>query len=433
MIITIQMMKSNNTLRMPLRSLELSKLLCITLSLFLFLSFIPLSTQMKMITHFLKTTSNKVFKTILNRGLIHLRPISYETPNISLIIWGGYGVSPHHYTGFSEYIQQYGKLRNLNVEVFIPEYQTIPCDTNSKNIFLFGHSSGGYDALQLKREDIHAVITYGATHNSKGKLYMGIGKIPKIHNKNTLTMIGEKDGYISYINILDEFSKTNTTHNSLIVRGTNHLCVSNNETNSICKMIGLKDQFSKIDRKNASKRIASVIVDYILYIMKKDQFFLKYIENTRGYLKFVETFIRLDRFVLPVMIKETVDHHICIMDRFQSFWKFILSKPTYSRGKVYSDISTIWVKCFKKTSYPQMNKQISRVNRMYNSFLQKQNISIDHVKYHRCATTLEWIIRKPEINYTDNSNTLVLQYFLYKNYMYIKAPSILSICEKYIV
>lgn len=414
----------------------------LSIILTLFIVYMPQPSSL-MITSLIKITTNHALKSLINRevGMIHLRPVPYKTPNVSLVIWKGYGIDPNNYRDFSHNIQQYGKLRNLNIEVFIPKHNTIPHHTNSKNIFLFGHSSGGYDALKINHPDIKATVTYGATHNSKRKLYMGIGKIPKPLNKSTLTMIGERDGYISYRNILDEFPdpQNRSTHNALVIRGTNHLCISNNQTNSICRSLKLNDlpQYPLFTLEDASKRIASVLVDYILYKMRKDPFFLKYVQNTSQFLKYVETMSRLDRMVLPVMIKASIDLHTCIIDSFKSFWRFLLSKPTPTNGKVFrnDDRSTIWIKMHRNNTHTPIDLQASRVKQLYNSILRPQNISISKVSYRRCSTTLEWLLRKPKIiraksrNVLHPQRTIVTQFFTYKQYIYIKVPSILSICE----
>lgn len=402
----------------------------ILLSLLLLFFLTPSSP---LITSLIKLSAYNAFKAVTNRelGMIHLRPNPYNIPNVSIVLWHGYGIAPTNYRQFAQHIQQYGSMRDLSIEVFIPKHYTIPSQIYAKNVYLFGHSSGGYDALRCNNPIVNATMVYGASHNTKQRLYYGFGKIPKIPLKQTLTIFGEKDGYLSYMNILDEFCD-NATHKAIVLSATNHLCISNNQTNIFTKILNVHDKYHiPLPLEIASNRVASVFVDYILYTMGKDPYFLKYVQNTRERIAVIERLMKLDKVVLPIMVSLSLKLSTATMDKYKNFFMFLLSKPNDGRGKVYMDERTVWVKlCNSEQPKQPEHVEIVRIQHLYNSILNFQDINVTNVSFHTCATSLGWVRNKPGIAMMGKNKrdvSITIERFLFRDYVYLKVPKIMAI------
>lgn len=380
-----------------------------------------------------------------------MKPIPYNIPtistmtyNVSLVIWHGYGIDPANYREFANNIQKYGRIRDLNIEVFIPKINTIPSHVSSNNLFLFGHSSGGYDALNCNSDVVNATVVYGASHNTKKKLYGGLGKIPKDPLKKTLTMLGEKDGYFSYLNILDEFSDTSSrNHKAIVIDGTNHLCITNNQSNIFSKTLNIHDNHkSTLSIGIACNRVASVLVDYMLYNIRRDPFFLKYIQNTRDKINVINRLQMLDKIALPVMMALSLcvsatnisnrNQNMGAMDKYRNFWMFLFSKPNKKKNKVFIDDTTVWVKLFNDAEPACSNHntdfQLSKIKHVYNNILCLHNIKVTSVNYHTHATTLGWLMSPPIVSSVkEGLVSITIERFVFRRYVYLKVPKIMTI------
>ena len=92
-------------------------------------------------------------------------------------------------------------------------------------------------------------------------------KIPKSLNNPTLSIIGEKDGYISYNNLLDE-GLDNELYKTICIKDANHLCISKNSNNPnlISRIFNLRDNPTVLSDMLMINRVSSVVIDYILYL-----------------------------------------------------------------------------------------------------------------------------------------------------------------------
>lgn len=300
------------------------------------------------------------------RGMISLKSKnSIDKGDIlDIVIWKGYGYEVQDYKYFARTLQDYGNIRNLNMNIHIPSNNIIPRCCKKNNTVIFGHSDGGYKCLKEDNDKLIAKITYGATHNSKKQLYNGLFKILKGETPS-LSMIGENDGYISYGCLLDEISNSSNKHEVLCVRGTNHLCIVKNKELLLSKIFGLKDNHD-MDYFSMTNRIASISVDYINYIKNKNMYFKNYIKRSDIFLK-KTTFCNETNFI-----------------------NFLTCKPSNQCvAYLHESRRHVYIKSF--------NKYI------------KSNL----FKTYKCRTTLEWIMR----NEKD-----IVTFFKFRSYLYIKVP-----------
>ena len=67
-----------------------------------------------------------------------------------------------------------------------------------------GHSAGGYYAIEPAEKYCDGLIQLGCTLNSRGKLPWKKTSLQS-YKKPALTLLGEKDGYFSYLNSIQEY------------------------------------------------------------------------------------------------------------------------------------------------------------------------------------------------------------------------------------
>lgn len=300
-------------------------------------------------------------------GMVTLLHKNNNKHSIDVVIWKGYGYRQDDYTQFGTSIQNYGNLRDLNINVFIPSYNIIPRCCKKNMTILFGHSDGGFKCLENKNEKIIGKITYGATHNSKGNLYNGMFKIKKT-DIPSLSMIGQYDGFISFGCLIDEIDDNLNIHNVVCVRGTNHLCIVKNKELQLSKSIfGLSDYVVKTDYRVMMNRVASITIDYINHLIGgNNTMFEKYIDESEQ------------------LLKKTTLYNIT------NFVDFLRCKPSSQCvAYVHQNSNYIYIKSYDKI------------------------IRDDIVNTTRCFTTLEWVMR--------NMNNTI-SYFQYKSFMYLKIP-----------
>jgi hypothetical protein len=305
-------------------------------------------------------------------GMISLNNNYREDKNrkLDLVLWKGYGYSPEDYIEFGTTIQNYGNIRDLNINVFIPSYNIIPRCCKKNSTILFGHSDGGFKCLKNSDDRVIGKVTYGATHNSEGNLYNGLFKIDKL-DIPSLSMIGQYDGFISYMCLLDEICgnlSNHDKHHVVCVRNANHLCIVKNKELRLSKMLfGLNDNVVKLDYKSMMNTIASITVDYFNYIVSNYSGFERYVSDSR------------------MLLGKTSVYNIT------NFVIFLQSKSVNKRVMyIHDNGKHVYVKSYGKSIRDKV------------------------VNTRRCFTTLEWIMRK------DNDTIL---YFKYDKYMYLKIPS----------
>ena len=156
---------------------------------------------------------------------INLNANIRKNNNINFFIWKGSSVPSKNYIEFSKGIIKKGLKHNLNINITICNNYKIPELNNS---ILFGHSSGGYHSLKYDKNNLMAKITYGSL--AKKEYENTIFEINNDINTKTLHIVGEYDGYVSYVTLLNNNNKNN---NKFICSRTNHLCIVENKKSLI--------------------------------------------------------------------------------------------------------------------------------------------------------------------------------------------------------
>lgn len=196
-------------------------------------------------------------------GNINLKSNIKKTNNINFVIWKGYAIPSKNYIKFGEDIINRGLRKNININVTICDNYNLP---NLNNTILFGHSAGGYHCIN-NNDDIKARITYGASPKS---IYDNT--IFNIENKidtNILNIIGEYDGFISYINLLDQKNyniKNNIHNNKLICTKSNHFCITENKKTLISTLLCKYDQMLDTNYTKMMNDVSKTIISYILHL-----------------------------------------------------------------------------------------------------------------------------------------------------------------------
>jgi len=192
-----------------------------------------------------------------------VRLIWYQKKHINFIIWKGYNKQNENYFNFSKNLIKIGKKNNIIFNISISDNYNL--EKISSNTILFGHSAGGYKCLEYNNSKLLAKIVYGATHNSYNKIKFA-NKIEK-DRIPTLTMIGEKDGFLPSYHLIDEmiynykFNKTNQT--VIRVNNTNHLCICDNKVGILSKLLNITDNNLDFDINLMLNTISNTIINYI--------------------------------------------------------------------------------------------------------------------------------------------------------------------------
>jgi hypothetical protein len=196
-------------------------------------------------------------------GNINLISNIKKTNNINFVIWKGYAIPSKNYIKFGENIINRGLRKNININVTICDNYNLP---NLNNTILFGHSAGGYHCIN-NNNNIKARITYGASPKS---IYDNT--LFNIKNKldtNILNIIGECDGFISYINLLDQknYNIENDIHNNILIcTKSNHFCITENKKTLISTLLCKYDQMLDTNYTNMMNDVSKTIISYILYL-----------------------------------------------------------------------------------------------------------------------------------------------------------------------
>lgn len=197
------------------------------------------------------------------RGNINLRTDIKKANNINFVIWKGYAIPSKNYIKFSENIIKKGLKHNISINVTICDNYNLP---NLSNTILFGHSAGGYHCIN-NNDNIKARITYGSSPKS---IYDNtIFNIENKRDTNILNIIGEYDGFISYINLLEQKNyniENDIKNNKLICTKSNHLCIVENKKTLISMLLCKYDQKQDADYTKMMDDVSKTIISYILYL-----------------------------------------------------------------------------------------------------------------------------------------------------------------------
>ena len=155
--------------------------------------------------------------------------------NIGIVIFPGYGKNADNYKSISEKICDKLKKNNIGSTIIINNYlKNIPLAGNiqtkilTKNsielikekknidkIYFIGHSAGSYFLNDIANEYGNGFIQIGSVLNSNGILPWEKNNLYK-YPIPTLTLVGQKDGYINPFFVKDELENIQYLNNTLI-------------------------------------------------------------------------------------------------------------------------------------------------------------------------------------------------------------------------
>ncbi len=202
----------------------------------------------------------------------------------NIIVFPGFDKKPYSYKNLCDKI---GEELDDSVNFFILDYDfktpiflenhcneiTMECLLHLKSLnkdaektYLMGHSAGGYYAIEPAEKYCDGLIQLGCTLNSRGKLPWKKKSIQS-YKKPVLTLLGEKDGYFSYLNSIQEyydlFKKDHSSKPVVIEKDINHLQMCDNIESNMAKFIQMKDCPSPITLEQAHHKLAFTISGFI--------------------------------------------------------------------------------------------------------------------------------------------------------------------------
>lgn len=301
---------------------------------------------------------------------INLNADIKKNNNINFFIWKGSSVPSKNYIEFSKGIIKKGLKHNLNINITICNNYKIPELNNS---ILFGHSSGGYHSLKYDKSNLMAKITYGSL--AKKEYENTIFEINNDINTKTLHIVGEYDGYVSYVTLLNN----NKNNNKFICSRTNHLCIVENKKSLISTLLCMYDNKLKEDYKTMMNEVINIVVSYILHLNNSS---VK-IYNT----KYTKNILKSNNIY-----------------EIEGYRHFLRTKPDICKSYMYIDNrrGNTYIKTCELFGDMLLDLLIYKYNK----------------KFKIAKTSLEWLI--------NNDNEIVLFIYEKKNFTYFKLPYIIK-------
>ncbi len=314
--------------------------------------------------------------TYIHNDNINLKSNIKKNNNINFVIWKGACVPSKNYIGFSKTIINEGLKEDININITICKNYKVPFLNNT---ILFGHSLGGYHCLNNNNNNLKAKITYGCFPKSE---YIKKKKINSKLDIDTLNIIGEYDGLLSYNKLLDQKYyniENNITNNKLICTKSNHFCITENKKTLISTLLCMYDNKQDNDYNIMSNDVKNVIISYI-----------KYLKNNN-------TKILNTKYTNNILSKN-------IIFEIDNYKHFLKTKPDICKTYMYIDYKKNIT--FIKTSgiFGEMLLDILEY---------KCNKKIKNVK-----TSLGWLF--------NNDNEIILFSYKKMDYKYFKLPYIIK-------
>lgn len=203
----------------------------------------------------------------------------------SIILFPGFGKNGKSYTGLCNKISaklnnsvsfmliDYGLSSPFNIERhanYIGEACVEYMKTKNKkcNNFVFmGHSAGGYFAIEPAEKYGDGLVQMGCVFNSKKDILWQKKKSLKTYQKPVLTLLGEKDGYINYLNSIQEFDSITEDDflkkPIILKKNVNHLQMCDDKESKAAKLMCIVDYDSHLNIDAAHDMLSDSIVKFI--------------------------------------------------------------------------------------------------------------------------------------------------------------------------
>ena len=311
-----------------------------------------------------------------------------------------------------------------------------------EEIYFIGHSAGAYYAIEPAEKYGDGFIQMGSVLNSNGDLFWK-RKSLKDYKKKILTLIGEKDGYLNYLNCVQEFQDIDDvdlkTKPIVIEKDVNHLQMADNIETRFARLIKKKDLWSPLTLKQAHENIANTISSFILnttevHIKTNES---KELVNDYLYLHndLKELCVNIQKMSLGV---NNISNFKITNIEHDNFFDFVYSKPKFL---VNGDIEThsYLSKTFKNGLYSKSlciktkNQQAFLNQSRYSNYNVESEISSKEINKHifeaqfvntcpinviyqeelftsnTIGDSLKWLESEISVKYDKNRNELIIK------------------------
>lgn len=325
---------------------------------------------------------------LINKSLFIKNTIK---PTYSFIFFPGFGIKPESYKNLCNLINI--KTNNQTNFLILDYKYMFPLELNyksneislnainffksnniiSEKIYFIGHSAGAYYAINPAEKYSDGLIQLGCVLNSKGELFWGKNSLKK-YNKPVLTLLGEKDGYFSYLHSIQEFQDISIEdfHKKPIIieKNINHLQMADNIPSLYSKIFKQNDFKSPISLMMAHDKISDSIISFITndtsnYIKSYNSY-----NKINNYLNINNNIDELCKKIQYKILNPINDIKINIKNTFyNSLNHFIISKPKIDNNgmiNIHSYLSKTYKNnLYSKSLWIKMKNQDSIINNKY--------------------------------------------------------------------
>lgn len=327
-------------------------------------------------------------------------------PKYCFIFFPGFGIKPESYNNLCNLIN-YKTFNNSNFLILNYQYMSaldinFKTDEISKNaidflknnnikyekLFFIGHSAGAYYAINPAEKYSDGLIVMGCVLNSKGELFWN-KKSLKNYNKPVLTLLGQKDGYINFLNSIQEFNdldkKDFLKKPIIIYDNINHLQMSNNEPTIYSKIFNKKDYHSSLTLNEAHEILSDTIVSFInknisVYFNSYDSYI-----KINEYLNLNNDIDKISKYSQYKIFNSINNFDFNINNTIiDNFYDFILSKPYIdhvSNVHIFTYLGkTFFNNLFSKSLFIKMkNQQALKSNYLFSNVLTDRSITASEI------------------------------------------------------
>ncbi len=211
-------------------------------------------------------------------------------------------------------------------------------NSDLENIYFMGHSAGAYFAISPAERYGSGLIQLGSVLNSKGVLPWK-KKSLKRYKRPVLTYLGGKDGYINYLNSVQEFESVGmdlVVDKPIIVDDDiNHLMMGDNKETDIAKFLGKKDNPSELPLELAHDKISSRIA---MFLNKDDRLIMDMVRSHKkisNYLALNDNINDICENIQRKVVNSKDGYEVKVdNEMYENKYDFIISKPEISKGVI---------------------------------------------------------------------------------------------------
>lgn len=401
-----------------------------------------------------------LYLTVCDGWINFLKPLKITNnvksdENVSLLFFTGFGKSAYSYEKICERISEKLIKKNIKCDIYIHSYlndapvigdvqteclakRTLSeLDNKDSKIFFIGHSAGGYFLNGIAEKYGNGLIQMGNVLNSNGVLPWKQYSL-RDYSIPTLTILGQKDGYLSHLYARDELQNMYNLSDSLkpviIESNVNHLQMADDVKTSYATYLNKYDVKSPITLDQAHEQISSSVSEFIKCCFDKNynsEVINKKLKRTKEYLSEYEASdFDLNYLIQDIqgrLLSDSRDYQI-VNTIHETREEFVLSKPRIMGNTIYTesyydrgiDYYSKYVSLKLKNSESEIVKVTAKA---INEELFK-NVSKTITGKHNCVkvvfeddeyidngsfTGINWVLKSPRIRFDIQTSTLYIQ------------------------